>query len=541
MSQVVKKRVLVSDNLSKKGVALLEKEENIIVDVKTGLSEDELVNIIGDYEALVIRSATKVTERVINAASRLVAVGRAGIGLDNVDIEAASKQGVIVMNTPEGNVVTTAEHAVSLLLSMAREIPQANISMKNKKWEKKSFMGVEVFNKTLGVIGLGRIGSVVVRLAKAMCMKVVVYDPFISLQAAKRMEVDIVDFDELVKTADFITVHTPLTKDTKHILNGEAFSKMKKGVRIVNCARGGIVDEEALVKAIDDGIVEGAAFDVYQSEPPPADSSIVKNPKIICTPHLGASTIEAQENVSIAIAEQIIDVLKTGTVKNAVNAPSVSKEILARIEPYLSLSEKLGKIISQLAQGRLEKVKILYSGDVLKENISFMTAAAIKGILEPTMKDQVNYVNAPFIAKDRNIEINEVREGKTTDYINMITVILHTDTGETGNKAGKFSISGTIFRKKQPRIVSLNGFPIEVNIISDSIIVLSNEDMPGVVGEIGTILGKVDINIGSMNLGRDVTKGSAISIINVDRHVPDEVVGELLRINHVTDVKLVKV
>jgi len=364
MSELKSKRVLVSDNLSEKGVALLKQEPGISVDVKTGLSEDELLKIIGDYDALIIRSATKVTERVINAADRMVVVGRAGIGLDNVDADAATKRGIIVMNTPGGNVITTAEHAMSLMLSMSREIPQANASMKEKKWEKKKFMGVEVFNKTLGVIGLGRIGTVVVRLARGMGMKVVVYDPFISLQAAKRMEVRVVTFDELLEKSDFITVHTPLTKDTKHLLNDAAFAKMKKGVRIVNCARGGIVDEEALVRAIDSGIVEGAAFDVYESEPPPSDSPLVGNPKVIATPHLGASTVEAQEKVAVAVAEQVIDVLNTGTVRNAVNTPSVSKEILVKVEPFLKLSEKLGKIAAQLAEGRLEKVEIQYSGDI---------------------------------------------------------------------------------------------------------------------------------------------------------------------------------
>jgi len=541
MSELKSKRVLVSDNLSEKGVALLKQEPGISVDVKTGLSEDELVSIIGDYDALVIRSATKVNERVINAADRMVVVGRAGIGLDNVDADAATKRGIIVMNTPGGNVITTAEHAMSLMLSMSREIPQANASMKAKKWEKKKFMGVEVFNKTLGVVGLGRIGSVVVRLARGMGMKVVVYDPFISLQAAKRMEVSVVTFDELLEKSDFITVHTPLTKDTKYILNDAAFAKMKKGVRIVNCARGGIVDEGALIRAIDAGIVEGAAFDVYESEPPPSDSPLIGNPKVIATPHLGASTVEAQEKVAVAVAEQVIDVLNTGTVRNAVNTPSVSREILAKVEPYLKLSEKLGKIAAQIAEGRLEKLEIQYSGDILKEDVSFMTVAAIKGVLEPVMRDQVNYVNAPVVAEERNIQVNEVRENRAGDYSNMVTVTLYTDIGRDNGANGKISISGTIFANKQTKIVMLNDFPIEVNIVSNSILILTNDDMPGVVGDVGSILGKNNINIGCMNLGRDIKKGSAVSVINVDRHVTDDVVTELQSIKHVTDVKLVNV
>ncbi len=534
------KKVLVSDSLSKRGIELLEKEQGIDVDVNTGLSEDELIEVIGEYDALIIRSATKVTSRVLDAAKKLAVVGRAGIGLDNVDIKAATNNGVAVMNTPGGNVVTTAEHAFSLLLSLSRQIPQANMSMSSKKWEKKRFMGVEVFNKTLGIVGLGRVGSVVVRLAQAMRMKVVVYDPFISLQLAKRMEVEVVELDELLKKADFITVHTPLTKDTRHLFNESTFSKMKKGVRIVNCARGGIVDEEALLKAIDDGIVAGAALDVFENEPPAPDSAITKNPKIVCTPHLGASTVEAQDNVAIAVAEQIIDLLKTGTIRNAVNAPSVSEEILSEIGPYLKLAERLGKTIAQLSSMRLEELEITYSGNVLDKDISLITIAAIKGILENSMRDQVNYVNAPVVASRRNIQINEIKDNTSNDYTSMVTVTINPDSAEKANGKGFFSISGNLGRDQEARVVALNGFPIEIE-LSNNAIIISNKDVPGVIGSICGVLGEAGKNIASMNLGRDPGRNSAISIINVDQNVEDEVINKISRTKDVTYVKLVRV
>lgn len=524
-------KVLISDKLSTKGIELFRQTEGIEVDVKIGISPEELVSIIGDYDALVVRSETKVNAQVIAAAKNLKVVGRAGSGVDNIDVVEASKRGIIVMNTPGGNTVTTAEHAVSLLLSLVRYIPQATASMKMKKWEKKKFMGTEILNKTIGIIGMGKIGTEVAKRAKGLFMNIIAYDPFISEEAARKLQVELVEIDEIFKRADFITLHVPKNNETTNLINKENIQKMKDGVRIINCARGGLVDEQALAEALKNGKVAGAALDVFEQEPPPADNPLIDLPNVICTPHLGASTEEAQENVAIAISEQIIDYLKNGTINNAVNAPSIPQEVFSIIKPYVRLTENMSSLLSQISEGRMEKFTISYHGEVLNYNVAPITLAALMGLLKPILQETVNYVNAPILAKERAIRVEETKETSVGDYNNLIALTLTTDKGV-------FTVSGTIFGKSNARIVKMNGFDVEVQ-VTENMLIFSNIDKPGVIGDIGGKLGQAGINISGMQFGREKLGGKAISILNVDAQINQEMLAKLQTLPNVVSVKVV--
>ncbi len=519
-------KVLVSDNISEKGVKILEKA-GLKVDVNTGLSPAELKKEIGKYDALIIRSATKVTADLLKAAKNLRVVGRAGSGLDNVDKEAATKHGVVVMNTPGGNTVTTAEHTMSLFLSMARNIPQATASMKEGKWEKKKFMGVEMYNKTLGVIGLGAIGSHVTKIAQGMGMKVIAYDPYLSEEKAKTLGVTVVKLDDLFKESDFITNHIPLTNETKNLINTKSIAKMRKGVRIVNAARGGVVDEDALYKALKSGKVGGAALDVFATEPP-ADSPLMELDSFICTPHLGASTQDAQENVAIAVSNQIVDYLLYGTIRHAVNFPSVSADALPHLQPYINLADRLGSFTSQNLGGSIDEIKIEYKGSVSELMLEPITIAVLKGILTPILGETVNYINAPMIAKERGIEVKETTTQDAGDYHNMLVVTI---------KAGKkeSTVSGILHGKKEPRIIQIDNYAVEV-VPEGEMLVLSNNDKPGVIGGIGTVLSDNKINIARMQFGREKKGGKAISVISVDAPVSKELIGTLKKLPNVLSV-----
>ncbi|MFQ5674153.1 MAG: phosphoglycerate dehydrogenase [Nitrospinales bacterium] len=511
-------KVLVSDNLSPLGVEKLRTEDGIHVDVNVGLSKEELIKIIPDYDGLIVRSATKVTADVIQAAKRLKVVGRAGIGVDNIDLDAAGKQGIIVMNAPEGNLVTTAEHAVALMLSMARNIPQANASLKSGQWTPKKFMGVELYGKTLGIIGLGRIGSVVAQRAKALAMKILVYDPFISREHAEKVGVEVVELDDLLARSDFISLHAPATPGGP-LLGKAAFDKMKSGMRIINCARGALIDHEALVEAIRAGKVAQAALDVYEKEPLPPDSPILKMDEIISTPHLGASTGEAQDKVALIISEQIIDYLKHEEVRNAVNMPSIDGELLAKIRPYLALGENMGKLISQLINGAINSVRIQYNGDVANLNVTPISITILKGLFSQTI-DGVNMVNAPYIAKERGIEVQESKSNEIQDYTSAVQVRVTTDNG------GR-DIGGTLSAKQTPRIIKIDEYNFEAT-FSKYMLVLTNNDKPGVIGKVGNILGENNLNIAGFHLGRlDEKGGKAVAVINIDSPPTDKALAEL--------------
>ncbi len=523
-------KVLVSDNLSPVGVEILKKESGINVDVKTGMSEEELIQVIPDYEGLVVRSATKVTAKVIEAAAKLKVVGRAGIGVDNIDLNAAGKRGVIVMNAPDGNVITTAEHAMALMLSMARYIPQANKSVKvDGLWTPKKYMGVELYGKTLGVVGMGRIGSIVVQRAKGFGMKILAYDPYITDDHAESLGVERAELKDVLERSDFLTLHTPKISG-KALLGKEEFDCVKPGIRIVNCARGGLIDEEALAQAIQDKKVAGAALDVYSQEPVNQDNPLLKLDEVICTPHLGASTEEAQENVAVAIADQFVDYLKYGRIRNAVNMPSIDEDLLAQIKPYLELGEKLGMFISQLTDDALESLQILYSGEVSKLKVEPITISVLKGFFSGSI-DGVNMVNAPFMAKERGISVKESKNSDAKDYANTIEVVVRT-------KSGSRSITGTIFGKQDPRIAKLDDFNLEAR-FSNYMLVLKNKDAPGVIGHVGKVLEINKINIAGFHLGRFQEKGTAVSIVNVDSPPNNETLRELREAPNITDVHAV--
>ena len=523
-------RVLVSDKLSPEGIAVFQ-QNGLEVKVKTGLSPEELVGEIREYEGLVIRSGTQVTEQVIEAAGKLKIIGRAGSGLDNVDLEAATRRGIVVMNTPGGNTITTAEHTMALLVSLARRIPQAMASVKAGRWEKKKFMGVELYHKTLGIIGLGQIGHYVAKLAQGFSMNVLGYDPFLSEDQAKKIGVEQVDLDAIFSQSDFITIHAPLTKATRKLVNARRFSQMKDGVRIINCARGGIIDEQDLHQALLSGKVGGAAFDVFETEPVDPENPLLTHDNFICSPHLGAATREAQENVALAIAEQMVDYLVNGITRNAVNVPSVPDDMLPTIQPFLNLGEKLGAFSAQIMEGGLEQIDIEYRGNVAQIMTSPVTVAILRGLLNPILEEEVNYVNAPVIVKERGIKLRETRNTDASDFTNLITLKLRSGkvTGQT---------SGTLYQRQDPRIVNLNGFPLEV-IPEGHMLVLSNQDQPGVIGEIGGLLGRHQINISSMQLGREQSGGKAVAVIGIDSPATPEVLREIRELSHILSARLI--
>jgi len=524
-------RILVTDGLSPRGIEVLRQTEKFEVDVRQRLSSDALLACIDNYDGLIVRSATKVTAPILQATRRLKVVGRAGVGVDNVDVEAATARGILVMNAPSGNTLTTAEHTFSLLLALAKNVPQATASMKGGRWEKGVFLSVEVAGKTLGVIGLGRIGSEVARRAKGFTMRVIAFDPFISEEAAKALGVELVEIPDLFRRSDFISIHTPLTPETHHLVDGKAIAQMKSGVRIVNCARGGIIDEAALAEALKTGKVAGAALDVFEQEPI-TSSPLFGLSNFICTPHLGAASEEAQENVAVEIAQQVIDYLQKGLIRNAVNAPSMDPELYKALQPYLTLSEKLGRLASQLAEGRMQEVRIDYRGEIAGYDPAPLTAAVVKGALDPFMEDAVNYVNSLTLAKGRSIRVIESKVLEEADYTSLITVGIRTDRGTS-------EVAGTLFSRREPRVVRINEFRLEA-IPEGYLLIFSNLDVPGVIGTIGTLLGRNQVNIAGMQLGRERPGGRALSVVNVDTPIPTHVLEEIRRLPNIVFVKLVK-
>jgi len=524
-------KVLISDNLSPIGVEILKKA-GLDVDARSKTSAEEIEKIIGDYDALIIRSATKVTKELLEKATKLKVVGRAGSGLDNVDVPAATKKGVAVMNTPGGNTVTTAEHTIGMIFACARMIPQAYASMKAGKWEKKKFEGVELFDKTLGIIGLGAIGGVVANRCAGLGMKVLAYDPFISSEKAKSLGIELADLPTIYKRSDFITVHTPKTKETANLINKDTIAQMKDNVRIINCARGGIVVEQDLYEALKSGKVAAAAFDVFEKEPP-ENHPLLTLDNFIATPHLGASTKEAQENVAVAVAEQIVDYLIAGTVRNAVNVPSVPADQLPTLSPYINLAERMGLFQAQLCEGGLTQVLVEYSGDVANLKLEPMTLAALKGLLSPTLQENVNYVNAPLMAKDRGIEVKVSTTGDTTEYTSLITIRI-----KAGGK--DMSVAGTLNSKKEPRIVQVDNFPMET-VPEGDMLVLMNNDKPGVIGGIGMLMGQNGINIARMQFGRENQGGLAMSVVSIDSQVSDEIMAKIKKLPNVLSVKQIRI
>ncbi len=511
-------KVLISDELSPAAVDIF-KARGIEVDQKVGLKPEELIAIIGDYDGLAIRSATKVTPKVLEAAAKLKVVGRAGIGVDNVDIPAATARGVCVMNTPFGNSITTAEHAIAMMMALAREIPQADRSTHAGKWEKNRFMGVELYGKTLGLIGCGNIGSIVADRAQGLKMKVIGYDPFLTPERAATLGIEKVELADLLARADFITLHTPLTEQTKNILDAKALAKCKKGVRIVNCARGGLVDEAALKEALDSGQVAGAAFDVFVTEPA-KENVLFNHPRFIATPHLGASTNEAQENVALQVAEQISDYLLTGAVTNALNMPSVSAEDAPKLRPYMKLAGQLGSFVGQLAEANLTKVTIEYEGHAATLNTRPLTAIVLEGLLRRQLSS-VNMVNAPLVAKERNIEVSEVKHDREGDYATLIRVTIHADKVR--------HLSGTLFANKNPRVVEIKGIDIDAE-LGPNMLYVTNEDKPGFIGRLGSLLGDAGINIATFHLGRAAKGQEAICLVEVDGPIPAEVAAKVKEI-----------
>lgn len=519
-------KVLVSDPIAEQGIEILKKD--VVVDIATGLEPSELIKRIGNYEALIVRSETQVTKEVINAGKKLKIIGRAGVGVDNIDVNAATERGIIVVNAPEGNTISAAEHTIAMMMSMSRNIPQANASLKGKKWDRKKFMGVEVRGKVLGVVGLGRIGSEVAKRALGMEMVILAYDPFISAERAKDLGVELTTVEDIVRRADYITVHTPLTKETKDLISTKEFAIIKKGVRLINCARGGIINEEALAKAVKDGIVGGAAIDVFTKEPP-FENPLLELDRVIVTPHLGASTEEAQINVAVTVAEQVVNALKGLPVKNAINMPYVKAEVMQIIEPYFPLAEKMGKLGTQLI-GNYETIEISYCGEIADYNVAPVTLAVLKGLLEPMLGAGVNYVNAPTIAKERKLKVIESKSKTVVGYPSQISIKL-------SKKGEERIISGTVIGK-EPRIVQIDGYLIDV-IPSGFMIVTRIEDRPNIIGPCCMILGKNDINIAGMQVGRIKAGGEAIMVLNIDNEVGDRILDEIKEVDGIIDAKLV--
>jgi len=519
-------KVLISDSLSPRAVEIF-KERGVEVDVKVGLKPDELKAIIGEYDGLAIRSNTKVTKDILAAASNLKVVGRAGIGVDNVDIPAATARGVVVMNTPFGNSITTAEHAIAMMFALAREIPAANASTHAGKWEKNRFMGVELFGKVLGVIGCGNIGGIVADRAVGLKMKVIAFDPFLSPERATEIGVEKVELEDLLKRADFITLHTPLTEATKNILDAKALSKTKKGVRIINCARGGLIVEEALLAAIEAGHVAGAALDVFAEEPAKAHP-LFGNEKVIATPHLGASTTEAQENVALQVAEQLADYLVSGAVVNALNMPSVSAEDAPKLRPYMKLAEQLGGFAGQITETGIKAVTIEFEGQAAELNTRPLTAIVLKGLLGPLM-ESVNMVNAPVIAKERDIKVSETKREVAGDYQTLVRVIVQTEQRTR-------SVAGTLFGGDKPRLVEIEEVPVEAE-VTEHMLFIRNEDKPGFIGKLGSTLGDAGVNIATFHLGRTAPGANAICLVSVDQAVSEELLGKIQGLPSVVRVK----
>jgi D-3-phosphoglycerate dehydrogenase len=514
--------------MAEEGLAILS--EYCDVDVKTGLSEDELIAIIGAYDALLVRSGTQVTEKVIAAADRLAFIGRAGAGVDNIDLEAATRRGIIVANAPSGNTLAACEHTLAMMASLARNIPQANASLKRGEWKRSKFMGVELNDKTLGIVGFGRIGQELARRAIGLEMSVIAYDPYINKDRAQQLGVEVVSLEELFVRSDFITLHTPLVPQTKHIVNRDSIATMKDGVRILNCARGGIIDEQALFEGIKSGKIAGAALDVFEHEPP-EDSPLLTLDSVVVTPHLGASTVEAQQNVAVSIAKQCIEVLKGGTAKFVVNAPMIPADMQERIEPYATLAARMGKLIIQLVEGRLEAIEIEYGGKAADfgTNTKFITRMALKGVLDPILQEPANIVNAEFIAKERGIKISETITEESRGFTNIITLRVKTDRMTE-------SVSGNVASPAKMRIVMISEYMTDM-MPGGHVVISRHHDVPGVIGQFATILGRYNVNIAGMQVGRNKPGEEAIMVLNVDSAVPAEAMKEVRQVRGVFTAK----
>jgi len=525
-------KILIADLISQSGVDELSRDGALDVSIQTNLKESKLVELIPEFSALVVRSETRVTASVLNAGTKLRVVGRAGVGVDNVDIETATRRGVIVLNAPGGNTVSTAEHAFSLLLSVARKIPQADANVRDKKWDKKNFEGVELYNKALGIIGMGRIGSELSRRAIAFGMRVLAYDPYLSASRARSLQVELVDeLDDLLASADFISLHTPLTAETHHLLDLVRLQKTKHGVRIINCARGGLIDEAALVKALQDRHVAGAALDVFETEPLPADSPLRGAPNLVLTPHLGASTAEAQESVGIEIAQSIRAALLEGTIRNAVNMPNLDAKTLSIIGPHLRFGEKLGKFLSQIAPRRADALNINYSGKVNEVDTTAITRAVLKGFLQAAGGSEVNEVNAPAFAESLGLKISESRLSAPGDYTDMLEL--------SAAAEGKTVSVGGAFFGATPRIVSINSRPVEAR-PHGVVLVLENTDRPGMVGRIGTLLGQHGVNIATMSLSRNQAGGTALTVLNLDTRPDEALLAEILASDDIKSTQVIE-
>ncbi len=526
--------VIVCDPISPKGIALLQQRPEFNVTVlKQRLSEAELLPLVADAAALIVRSETKITRKLIEAAPKLRVVGRAGVGVDNVDVDAATQRGIVVMNTPSGNTISTAELTFSMLMALARKIPQAHASMKAGEWNRKSFQGTELYNKTLGILGMGRIGSEVAKRAVAFGMKVLAYDPYLALSRAKALQVELVELDQVYAQSDFITVHMPMSDETKGMVNRGAFAKMKKGVRVLNCARGGIINEADLCEALKSGQVAGAALDVYEVEPLPAQFPLRDLPQVIMTPHLGASTEEAQENVGIEVAEAITDYLVHGAVRNAVNLPNLDAQTYALVKPYLTLGEKLGRLLAQLAPKRNDRIVVTYGGKATQMPTDPITRFVLKGFLELAGGKEVNQVNVRTLANSLGLLVQEIKSNEETDFNEWLHVAVI--SGEEKNSAG-----GTIFGARSlPRIVRLNSQPVEI-VPEGVLFLMQNKDRPGIVGYIGSLMGKHHVNIASMSLSRETAGGQALTVLNLDSIPPAAVLEEIQKDPDITNVRIVK-
>lgn len=520
-------KVLISDKMDPRCVEILLENDGVEVDVNTGLDTDELKEIIGDYEALIVRSSTQVTGDLLAAAKKLKVVGRAGAGVDNIDLEAATRSGVIVMNTPGGNSVSTAEHSFAMLMALARNIPQGTASLKAGLWERSKLTGVELRGKTLGVLGLGKVGSEVALRANAFGMKVLSYDPVVSREVAESFGAKLADPDEIYAAADFITVHLPLIEQTRHMISDAQIAVCKDGVFLINCARGGILDEAAVLRGLEAGKVGGVALDVFEEEPP-TNNALVAHERVISTPHLGASTREAQESVALQVASQIGDVLMGRVIRNAINAPSVEPEVYAKMRPYLDLAERLGKLQAQLSEGRLERLTVEYHGDVTYPT-SLMTAAVLQGIMSTVSDEPVNAINAPFFAQQRGVRVDELRSSEHEDFASLITVVYQTDKGQR-------LLAGTLFGKSDPRLVRLDEYTFDA-LPKDDMLFYINKDIPGIIGHIGSVMGDHQVNIAQMSCGRHEVGGSALTILNVDGPIPQAVLDDILSRDYISWAK----
>ena len=518
-------KVLVSDPIDQAGIDIVSQVAQ--VDVKTGLSPEELMQIIPEYDALMIRSSTQVTKEIIEAGTSLKIIGRAGVGVDNVDVPAATRQGIVVVNSPEGNTIAAAEHALAMMLSLSRYIPDANHSVKSGKWDRKSFIGAEVYKKTLGVVGLGKIGSHVANVARAMGMRLLAYDPFISTERAEQLGCRLVDMDLLLREADYITLHMPKTPETTNLINAEALLKMKPTARIVNCARGGIINEEDLAKALKDGKIAGAALDVYETEPL-GDSPLKSLGKeVILTPHLGASTTEAQANVAIDVAEQIRDVLLGLPARSAVNIPGFGPDVLKELRPYMQLAETLGNLVGQLAGGRVESLTVRLQGELATNKSQPLVVAALKGLLSQALRERVNYVNAKIEAQERGIRIIETRDSSIRDYAGSLHL-------EAKGSLGEHSVTGALLGEGEIRLTDIDEFPINVPPTHHMLFTL-HRDMPGIIGKLGSLLGSFNVNIASMQVGRKIVRGDAVMVLSLDDPLPDGILAEIIKVAGIRD------